>query len=222
VPPMKLDLTYTWEALPRLLQGALITIEVALAAMVLSVAVATAFTILRAGSNRLASFAIDLYISYVRGTPLLIQIFIVYYVLPRISFDLPPIVAGIIALGLSSAAFTTEIMRGGLAAIPKGQIEAAKSLGLSQSAIWRRIIIPQMFNLILPPLANEFTLVIKATPLISVITVVELMRIAQQIYNANYHPLEVMFGVAIIFFIINFTLTRVASLLERRNAEKLA
>ena len=139
---MKLDLTYTWEALPRLIQGALITIEVALAAMVLSVVVATAFTILRAGSNRLASFAIDLYISYVRGTPLLIQIFIVYYVLPRVSFDLPPIVAGIIALGLSSAAFTTEIMRGGLAAIPKGQIEAAKSLGLSQSAIWRRIIIP--------------------------------------------------------------------------------
>ena len=88
--------------------------------------------------------------------------------------------------------------------------------------MWRRVILPQMFNLILPPLVNEFTLVIKGTPLVSVITVVELMRIAQQIYNENFRPIEVLLGVALIFFVINFVLTRVAGHIERRNALKFA
>jgi polar amino acid transport system permease protein len=109
-------------------------------------------------------------------------------------------------------------MRGGLAAIPRTQFEAAQSLGLSTPTIWGRVILPQMFNLILPPLVNEFTLVIKSTPLISVITVVELMRIAQQIYNENFRPFEVLLGVAMIFFVLNFALTRVVALLEQRAA----
>ena len=166
--------------------------------------------------------AIDIYISYIRGTPLLVQLLIVFYVLPVIGLDLPPLAAGIIALSLSSAAFSTEIMRGGLAAVPNGQFEAARSLGLGPATMWLRIILPQMFNLIMPPLVNEFTLVIKSTPLVSVITVVELMRMAQQMYNANFRPVEILFGVAIIFFAINFTLTRLAGLIERRNALKLA
>jgi polar amino acid transport system permease protein len=112
-------------------------------------------------------------------------------------------------------------MRGGLASIPIGQIEAAKSLGLRMPAIWYAVILPQLYHLILPPLVNELTLVVKGTPLVSVITVVEMMRIAQQLYNENFHPLEVMIGVGLIFFAINFTLSRLASGLERRNAVKM-
>ncbi len=208
--------------MPRLLEGAVLTLQLSISALFFSVLLATTLTLIRATGFRPALLAIDIYISYIRGTPLLVQLLIVFYVLPAIGFDLPPMAAGIIALSLSSAAFSTEIMRGGLAALPNGQFEAARSLGLGPATMWLRVILPQMFNLIVPPLVNEFTLVIKSTPLVSVITVVELMRMAQQMYNANFRPVEILFGVAIIFFAINFTLTRLAGLIERRNALKLA
>jgi ABC-type amino acid transport system permease subunit len=164
-----------------------------------------------------AGRAIRSYISYVRGTPLLVQILLVYYGLPRLGLDLPPLAAGILALGLSSAAYTTEIIRGGLAAIPLGQIEAAHALGLRRFPLWAKIIFPQVWRVTLPPLVNEFTQVIKGTPLVSVIAVIELMRVAQQIYNDNFRPLEVLLGVALIFFGMNFVLLRAAAELERRN-----
>jgi polar amino acid transport system permease protein len=128
----------------------------------------------------------------------------------------------VLALGVSSGAFTTEILRGALAAIPRSQIEAAESLGLRTPVIWFRVIAPQVFRIALPPLVNEFTLLLKATPLVSVIAVVEVMRVAQQIYNENFRPLEVLIGVAIIFFVLNFALSRIAGALERRTAVRLA
>ena len=219
---MNFDISYTWQAMPRLLEGAVLTLQISISALFFSVLLATTLTLIRATGFRPSLVAIDIYISYIRGTPLLVQLLIVFYVLPVIGLDLPPLAAGIIALSLSSAAFSTEIMRGGLAAVPNGQFEAARSLGLGPATMWLRIILPQMFNLIMPPLVNEFTLVIKSTPLVSVITVVELMRMAQQLYHANFRPVEILFGVAIIFFAINFTLTRLAGLIERRNALKLA
>jgi His/Glu/Gln/Arg/opine family amino acid ABC transporter permease subunit len=218
---LHIDLTYTVAAMPRLLQGALLTVEVALASMLVSLALGLVLTLLRANGNRPAAMIVRVYISYVRGTPLLVQILLVYYLLPSIGLQLPPLAAGIVALGFSSAAFTSEIMRGGLAAIPKGQIEAAMSLGLRWLFIWRSVILPQLYNLVLPPLVNEFTLVIKATTLVSVITVVEMMRVAQELYNENYRPIEVLIGAGVIFVAMNFVLTRVASQLERMNAAKL-
>jgi His/Glu/Gln/Arg/opine family amino acid ABC transporter permease subunit len=215
------DIAYTWEAMPRLLDGALVTLQLSVSALFFSLLLATVLTIVRTTGFRPALAAINVYISYIRGTPLLIQIFLVFYALPGLGVDLPPLTAGIVALSLSSAAFTTEIMRGGLAAIPHGQIEAARALGLSPAVMWRKIILPQMFNLIIPPLVNEFTLVIKSTPLVSVITVVEVMRMAQQMYNANFRPIEVLLGVAMVFFVINFALSRFAGHIERHNALKL-
>jgi polar amino acid transport system permease protein len=217
-----IDLSYTWSALPRLAAGAVVTLEVALAGMAMSLVLALMLTILRASGNRLALAALRVYLSYIRGTPLLVQILLVYYVLPRLGLSFPPLGAGIFALGFSSAAYVMEIMRGGIAAIPKGQVEAALALGLGRVVVWSKVILPQLYLLILPPLVNEFTQLIKATPLISVITVVELMRVAQELYNENFHPLEVIIGVAIIFFAMNFTLLRVMAGLERRNAVKLS
>ena len=219
---MTFEFSYTWAAMPRLLEGALLTLQLSAAALFFSVLLATVLTIVRSTGFKPALIAINVYISYIRGTPLLIQILLVFYVLPVIGLNLQPIAAGIAALALSSAAFTIEIMRGGLAAIPKGQIEAARSLGLRAPVIWAKIILPQLFNLIIPPLVNEFTLVIKGTPLVSVITVVELMRMAQQMYNTNFRAAEVLLGVAFIFFVMNFALSRFGDHLERRNAAKLA
>ena len=208
--------------MPRLLDGAVITLQLVVAALVLSVFLATALTVARSSEIRPLVMAVNFYISFVRGTPLLVQLFLVFYVLPSIGLDLSPIMAGIITLGFNSAAYSAEIMRGGLAAIPKGQLEAARSLGLGPVVIWGRVILPQMFHLITPPLVNEFTLVIKTSPLVSVITVVEIMRTAQQIYNANYRPIEVLVGAAVVYFVIIYTISQLGVRLERRNALKLA
>ncbi len=208
--------------MPRLLDGAVITLQLVIAALVLSVFLAMALTVARSSEIRPLVMAVNVYISFIRGTPLLIQLFLVFYVLPAVGLDLSAIMAGIITLGFNSAAYSAEIMRGGLAAIPKGQLEAARSLGLGPVVIWGRVILPQMFHLITPPLVNEFTLVIKTSPLVSVITVVEIMRVAQQIYNANYRPIEVLVGAAIIYFVIIYTVSRLGVRLERRNALKLA
>ncbi len=208
--------------MPRLLDGAVITLQLVIAALVLSVFLATALTVVRSSEIRPLVMAVNVYISFIRGTPLLIQLFLVFYVLPAVGLDLSAIMAGIITLGFNRAAYSTEIMRGGLAAIPKGQLEAARTLGLGPVIIWRRVILPQMFHLITPPLVNEFTLVIKTSPLVSVITVVEIMRVAQQIYNANDRPIEVLVGAAVIYFVIIFPVSRLGVRLERRNASKLA
>ena len=140
--------------------------------------------------------------SFIRGTPILVQIFLVYYVLPVFGINLGPFTAGIVAITLNSAAFVTEILRGGLASVPIGQFEAARSVGISGYALWRKIILPQTFITSIPPLVNEFTMVLKATALLSLITVVELMRVSQQIYSANYHPVEVLSGTFIIYFLM--------------------
>lgn len=211
-----------WDSMPRLLEGAVITLQLVAAALVLSVFLATALTVARSSEIRPLVMAVNVYISFIRGTPLLVQLFLVFYVLPAIGLDFSPITAGIITLGFNSAAYSAEIMRGGLAAIPKGQWEAARAIGLRPVIIWGRVILPQMFHLITPPLVNEFTLVIKTSPLVSVITVVEIMRVAQQIYNANFRPIEVLVGAAIIYFVIIFTVSRLGVRLERRNALKLA
>lgn len=214
---MGIDLFYTWEALPRLLQGAVVTLYVSIASAALSLIIAVTFTVLRESGSKVAQVGLRGYISYIRGSPLLVQILLVYYGLPQLGLELSPLAAGILALGLSSAAYTTEILRGGLAAIPSGQVEAALALGMRRFVIWARVILPQVYHHTLPPLVNEFTQVIKGTPLVSVISVVELMRIAQQIYNDNFRPLEVLLGVAAIFFVMNFTLLRLTARLERRN-----
>lgn len=212
---MKFDLTYTLDALPRLLDGSLVTLKLALFGFIFSVVLATIVTVARTVSkSQIFSAIVAVYISFIRGTPILVQIFLVYYVLPIIGLNIGPITAGIVALTLNSAAFVIEILRGGLASVSKGQFEAARSLGLSGFALWVKVILPQTFMASIPPLVNEFTQLLKATALLSTITVVELMRVSQQIYSNNYHPVEVLTGAFVMYFLMCFVVSRSASWLE--------
>jgi His/Glu/Gln/Arg/opine family amino acid ABC transporter permease subunit len=220
---MKFDISYTLEAFPRLLEGAFITLQVAILGFTLSVLLATIITVAKTSLNsKIFNSILAFYISFIRGTPILVQIFLVYYVLPVFGLNLGPFTAGIVAITLNSAAFVTEILRGGLASVPVGQFEAAKSLGISGYALWRKIILPQTFITSIPPLVNEFTMVLKATALLSLITVVELMRVSQQIYSANYHPVEVLSGAFVIYFLMCFVVSRSSVLLENRFKVKRA
>lgn len=214
---MKFDINYTLDALPRLLEGALVTLQVTLLGFALSLILATTLTLIRETvNNRVLNGAIAVYISFIRGTPFLVQIFLIYYVAPVFGVDMGPLTAGIIALTLNSAAFVVEILRGGLAAVPSGQFEAARALGLRGRALWGKVILPQTFIASIPPLVNEFTQVLKATAMLSVITIVELMRVSQQIFSRNYHPVEVLAGTFVIYFLMCFAVSRSAAVLEAR------
>ncbi|MGI9386167.1 MAG: amino acid ABC transporter permease [Methyloligellaceae bacterium] len=212
---MDFDFAGVVHHLPQYVQGALITLGVSVPGAFFGIVVGL---ILIAGQRvPLAPirWLSSLYISFIRGTPLLVQIFLVYYALPGLfGFNLDPFVAGILALSLNSGAFVTEILRAGLSSIPKGQWDAAMSIGLPPFKRWRYIILPQLFYKILPPLTNEFTMVVKATPLLSVITVVELTRVAQHTMNDTYRPVEAFLVAALFYFVMLFALSRVTRKLE--------
>ncbi len=212
---VKFDFNYTLDALPRLLEGSLVTLQLALLGFAFSVVLATMVTVARTASkSRILGTSVAVYISFIRGTPILVQIFLIYYVLPIVGLNIGPVMAGIIALTLNSAAFVIEILRGGLASVPKGQFEAARSLGLSGFALWVKVVLPQTFMASIPPLVNEFTQILKATALLSTITVVEQLRVSQQIYSNNYHPVEVLTGAFVMYFLMCFAVSRSASWLE--------
>ncbi len=193
---MGFNFAYLLSILPDLVSAAAVSIRLAFAIMLLALALGTGLTVVRSLKIVPVNACIAVVISFVRGTPLLIQIFIAYYVLPAVGLDLSPEVAGVAAIAFNSMVFISESMRGGLATIDPGQIEAATALGLPPHAIWLKVVLPQLFRRIVPVLINESTIVVKGTALLSVITVVEVLRRAQQIASSSYRPFETMIGAA--------------------------
>ena len=168
--------------------------------------------------NRLIRRASVVYRSVWRGTPILVQLLIVFYLLPTIGLDVPSIAAALIALTMNTAAFQAEIFRGGLLSIPPGQAEAARMLGIGVLAVKVRILIPQMMRLVLPALINETISILKNSSLISVIAVTELMRTGQHVVSVTYRPLEVYMIVAVIYLAMNLVLARAGAYFEGRYA----
>ncbi len=156
-----------------------------------------------------------IYRSFWRGTPILVQLLIVFYMLPQVGLDVSSFVAAVIALSLNTAAFQAEIYRAGLMAIPRGEIEAARMLGIRKWTIRRRILIPQMFRLVLPPLVNEAIIIVKNSSLVSVIAVTELMRRSQQIASTTFKPVEVYLIAGAIYLAVNLLLAQAGRRMER-------
>lgn len=156
------------------------------------------------------------YIEYVRGTPLLVQIFIVYFGTGVLGLDLSKLAAGCIALALNSGAYVAEIVRAGINAVNKGQLEAARSLGMNQPQAMRYIILPQAIKNILPALGNEFVTVIKESSVVSVIGVSELIFQAGNVQGASFKPFLPYLIVSLIYFVLTFTISRLLGIAERR------
>ena len=205
-------------ALPALLRATGTNIAIAAAAMALALAGGIFLTILRSLKIAPVNLAIGVVISFIRGTPVLIQIFLFYYGLPALGLQLDPLTAGICAIAFNSTIFISEIMRGGLADMDPGPVEAAIALGLKARAIWGKVVIPQLLLRILPPLVNEATVILKGTALLSVITVVELFRTAQQISATTFRPFETMLAAAAIILLLNVLVSQFGGMLERRLA----
>ena len=172
---------------------------------------------MRLSRVKIFQFIATAYVEIIRGTPVLVQLFIFYYGIPAaLHLDLPDFLAAIITLGINSGAYVAEIIRAGIQAVDKGQMEAAKSLGMKNSTAMKSIIIPQAFKNILPALGNEFITVTKESSIVSVIGISELTRASDIVRGITYQPFEPLLVTAFIYFVITFTLSKLLGIAERR------
>ena len=170
----------------------------------------------RTGKNPILRLVCGLYASFVRAVPLVTFVMLIYFGLPAIGLAFDPLPASVFALSLNTAAFNSEIWRAGIADFSRGQIEAARAFGMTPRLAFWRIMFPQIWRKSLPPLVNEMTLLIKASPAIAVIGVVDLTRKARQIAESTYEPLPAFFAAVLIYGVVLLALVAGARLLERR------
>lgn len=202
--------------LPALIKGAGITAGLSVVSMALAVVLGLILTLCRLyGSGFLRFFAAS-YIELYRGTPLLIQLYILYYGLPNIGLTLSPVVAAIIGLGMNYAAYEAEVYRAGIEAVPRGQMEAALSLGMTRPLALKRIIFPQAFRIAIPPVTNDFIALFKDSSLVSIIAMVELTKTYSILAATTLRFFELGLIVAILYFAMSYPLSLLARRLERR------
>ncbi|AYW46812.1 ABC transporter permease [Tetragenococcus koreensis] len=210
------DQSFFEEYYPYYLSGTGYTILLAIVGVIFGIILGTIFALMKLSSIKILRALASIYIEYVRGTPLLVQIFIVYFGTGILGLDLSRFVAGCIALSLNSAAYVAEIIRAGINGVNKGQMEAARSLGMDRTKAMRYIIFPQAIKNILPALGNEFVTVIKESSVISVIGVSELIFQAGNVQGASFKPFLPYLIVSLIYFVLTFTLSRLLGVAERR------
>ena len=178
--------------------------------------------VLRANGGKPVRSLVTVYVSFMRGTPLLVQLMLAFYVLPSmIGVQLSPLVAGILALALNTTAYISEIFRGALSTLPRGQKQAGQALGMRTVQIWKSVLLPQVFHRSLPPLTNEFTVILKASSLLSLIAVEELSTHARNATLQTDLPVEVFMVTAIIYFVVLWCASSVSRVIESRVAKLL-
>jgi polar amino acid transport system permease protein len=206
------DWGYTWQILPELARAAVITIEATILGFALAAVLGLAFALLRMSRNSWIANPITGFIEFVRGTPVLIQIFFMFYVLPQFGITMPALLTGVLALGLHYATYCSEVYRAGLENIPRGQWEAATALNLTPYRTFKDVIIPQAIPPIAPALGNYFIAMFKETPLLSAIAVVELMQTAKILGSFSFRYLEPITLVGVFFLAMSL----IASLLNQQ------
>ena len=211
-----LDFGLVFENWDALLQAVLITISLAFLAEVIGVALGLAFALLKISGSRFLSILAQVYIDVFRGTPLLVQIVIVYFTTASVGLRFNSLFfAGLVALSLNAAAYVAEIFRAGIQSIDKGQTEAGRSSGLTYAQTMRHIIVPQAFRRVIPPLTNEFVMLIKDTSLVSVIGLAELLRAARVLQSETFNGTPLI-AAALMYLAICLPLIYLTNALERR------
>ena len=205
------------KALPALLKGSLLTLELTVVSVIVGLLIGLFLALGRLSKNKIIDGFCWFYIWLFRGTPLLMQIFFVYYALPLIykPLSLPPLPAAMIAFSLNSAAYLAEIIRAAIQSIDKGQMEAAKALGMSYGQAMKRIIVPQSYRRLIPPVGNEFIMLLKDSALVSVIAMSDLLRVTTQISNASANVL-IYIPAAILYLAMTTIFTIIFEKLEKK------
>ena len=207
------------KALPTLLQGIGVTIKIAIFAAIMSTIVGLLLAVFRSLNNRVLNIFIIAYVDFFRAMPIMVLMVLIYYALPFMGIRLDAVVSGILALGLNSSAYVSEIFRAGISSVKRGQIEAAHALGLTTMQTMRLVLLPQAFRVVLPPLVGNYVASAKDTALCSSISIIELLKagLSQQALLANPSPL--IFS-AVMYIIMFVPLTRLSSILESRMKRK--
>lgn len=213
---MDWDWDFVRQIMPTLIQGVKITILATVLGSILAAIVGLAIALARRSQNRIVSRGVGWFAEFIRGTPLLVQLYFIFYVLPDIGILLPPLVAGVIGLGLHYGTYTAEVYRAGIDNVPRGQWEAAKACNLNGRHTWMHIILPQAIPPMIPALANYFIAMFKETPLLSAITVLELMNQAKSVANTYYRYIEPMTLVGAFFLVISLCSVVLLRWLEHR------
>lgn len=211
-----IDLTLIWNSVPSLLHGATISLEIAFVAAAIGLILGSLLGLGETVHSRFVSFLVGVYVTLFRGTPMLVQILFVYYVLPQFGITIAPFWAACLAIGLNSSAYISQIVLTGIQAIPKGQIEAAQTLGFSSFKTIRYIIFPQAFRLTLPALGNELITLIKDSSLASIIGVMELSKEASIIRSRTYDAFSILLAVSVIYLVLTASLSFCIKLYEKR------
>lgn len=211
-----MDIQTVIQTLPILLKGSVMTVELTVITLIMGTILGILLALLKLSKSVVLRVLSSFYTWIFRGTPLLLQLFFFYYGLPFIGIKLTPFEAAMIGLSLNCSAYMAEIIRGGIQSIDKGQFEAAKALGFSYSETMRKIILPQTFKLIIPPVGNEFIAMLKDTSLVSTIAMVELMRSAQQMYATTFKPIEVFLTAGVLYLLMTTIFTGVFSVFEKK------
>ena len=202
--------------LPRLLEGTWVTISVSLISFVLALLVGLMFGVARMSRFWPIRFVAGVYVQFIRCTPLLLQLFFIYYVLPYSGITLSAFTSGVTGLTLNYGAYMAEVFRSGVQAIPKGQWEAGRSLGMSKSLLMRRIILPQALRIVIPALGNFFVAIFKDSALVSVITMRDLMFSGQLLAAATFKHFEIFALVGLLYFLISYPTAKLVDYVEGR------
>lgn len=212
-----MNFSFLEQYFPMFLDGMKITILLAFLTVLCGTVLGTLLSLMRLSSIKVLKAIATVYVEFIRGTPLMIQLYLFYFGIPAaLGIDLPEYPAAILALSLNSGAYVAEIIRSGIQAVDKGQMEAARSLGMTYGLAMKEIIIPQAVKNVLPALGNEFVTVIKESSIVSIIGLTELTRASDIIRGVTYLSFEPLIVVAVLYFVLTFALSNVMGRVERR------
>jgi len=216
------DWTIIVKYLPILSEAAVLTVYIAIISLILGLIFGLAAALAKLSHNIVLRSIANFYVWLIRSTPLLVQLFLIYYGLPQFGLNLSPFTSGVLALALNVGAYNAETIRGGIQSISHGQTEAAMTIGMNHAQTMRRIILPQALRNIIPPLGNNFIVLIKDTSLVSTITLVELTMKTQQLVGTTYKPFELYLAATILYALMTSITALALSKVEKRMHLKTA
>ncbi|AGS26052.1 amino acid ABC transporter permease protein (plasmid) [Rhizobium etli] len=199
-----------------LLQASIYTVTISVVSILIGFAIAILLSGMLLSARSLFVRSAQIFISFFRGVPLLVQLLLIYNLLPAVGINVPSIVAAIIGLSLCTAAYQAENLRGGFASVPLGLLESAEMVGLTPRQVFRRIKVPIALRLTFPALVNEAILILKASSLVSVVGIVELTRMAQDLAGSTFLPLQIFASAGLIYLMINWLVALAGGMIENR------
>lgn len=216
---MVLDWSVVTQNLSLFLEGAALSLKISVLSLLISIPIGIGFGLLRVSKNKLLSAIAAVYVEVIRGVPLLVLLIWIYFVMGQF-FKLGSYWSAVFGLAIFSGAFIAEIVRSGIQSVPKGQMEAARSSGMSYMQAMRLIILPQALKMVLPPMASQLIILIKDSSLVSTISVVDLTLIGKNLVATTFRSVEVWTFIAFLYFVMTFSLSQIIRLIERKYTVK--